>query len=226
MPLQTIKHIHSLTGLRGLAALIVFISHAANFSLLPIVLGYGFGQLGVMLFFLLSGFLMAHLYISEDFNCRNVKKFAVARAARVLPLYFLIIFISMVITQYIDHAFSYNFSLDNTGALLPAVLLAYAPDILWTIPVEIQFYMLFIGIWYLHKKNAGTYTIAAYALITMIPSIYVYFVSRFIPPFVSSYSYAFFFGVATSLSHSRIKKMIGHKDKLSLYAGVVLFFSV
>jgi len=55
------KYIHTLTGLRGLAALIVFVSHSANVGLLPHFFGTGFGQVGVMIFFLLSGFLMSHL---------------------------------------------------------------------------------------------------------------------------------------------------------------------
>ena len=57
------KRIHTLTGLRGIAALLVFISHCGAQSILPSFLGKGFGQIGVMLFFVLSGFLMTHLYI-------------------------------------------------------------------------------------------------------------------------------------------------------------------
>jgi peptidoglycan/LPS O-acetylase OafA/YrhL len=44
------QHIHSLTGLRGLAAMLVFISHSANDGFLPVYVGDGFGQTGVMLF--------------------------------------------------------------------------------------------------------------------------------------------------------------------------------
>ena len=52
-----------LNGIRGLAVAIVFASHASNIYFSGAIAGWGGGQLGVMLFFLLSGFLMSHLYL-------------------------------------------------------------------------------------------------------------------------------------------------------------------
>jgi len=47
-----------------MATFIVFISHCANQGMLPAMFGNGFGQVGVMLFFILGGILMDHLYLS------------------------------------------------------------------------------------------------------------------------------------------------------------------
>lgn len=56
---QTAVYRPELDGLRGLAAYIVLVSHASNMTgLWGTLLGNGAGQFGVMLFFVLSGFLM------------------------------------------------------------------------------------------------------------------------------------------------------------------------
>ena len=68
--------------LRGIAALIVVVSHYSNkTNIWDGILGNQAGQYGVMLFFILSGFLMSHLYMSKPFTLENSKKFIVARIA-------------------------------------------------------------------------------------------------------------------------------------------------
>ena len=54
------KNIPQLDGLRGAAAMIVVLAHAGNLGL--IWRNPQSGHIGVMLFFALSGFLMAWLY--------------------------------------------------------------------------------------------------------------------------------------------------------------------
>jgi peptidoglycan/LPS O-acetylase OafA/YrhL len=66
--------IRKLNTLRGLAALIVVISHFSNATnWLSGRLGKGAGQFGVMLFFILSGFLMSYLYMSKESSATNIK---------------------------------------------------------------------------------------------------------------------------------------------------------
>ena len=55
--------------------MIVVLSHYSNESgIWGGYLGQGAGQLGVMLFFLLSYFLMAHLYFDSPPTIENIKK--------------------------------------------------------------------------------------------------------------------------------------------------------
>ncbi|MFC3204569.1 acyltransferase family protein [Alteromonas oceani] len=207
------QYFHKLTGLRGFAALIVFVSHAANETLLPTFLGNGFGQTGVMLFFLLSGFLMTQLYIHEEFSKVNIKRYAFARIGRVLPLYFTLLIISVLITKLEGGSSIYPFMFTEFNRTVEAFMLIKAPYIFWTIPVEVQFYVVFIGFWGLYKSGFSTYVLILYALLTVLPSAYFYF---FVKPkllgIISTYGFAFFLGLVSAFAFDKIKDSVSaHK---------------
>ncbi|MEG3177067.1 acyltransferase [Sphingomonas sp. RB3P16] len=84
-PAGTRQTIHSLTGLRGVAAAAVVLHHCWRWSLADRTATGGIpGQWAVDLFFVLSGFVLALSYLSRPINWR---KFAVARFARIYPLH-------------------------------------------------------------------------------------------------------------------------------------------
>ncbi len=84
-----------LTGVRGVAAMTVAVAHYCNWlQLAPNLVGAGAGQLGVMLFFALSGFLMGYLYCDQPQGTVRIWDFAVARLARVGPLFVLVVVLS------------------------------------------------------------------------------------------------------------------------------------
>ncbi|TIW24509.1 MAG: acyltransferase, partial [Mesorhizobium sp.] len=61
--------LQNLDGLRGLAALLVVAGHLCNvLGVLPGIFGAGGAQVGVQLFFCLSGFLMGMLYLNAPFG--------------------------------------------------------------------------------------------------------------------------------------------------------------
>lgn len=190
------QHIHILTGLRGLAALIVFISHAANQGLFPWFFGNGFGQIGVMLFFVLSGFLMAHLYLHKEWNRTNIKGFLFARIGRVFPLFITLVIASFVITRYLDPDFHYR--INNLWVLAKALLFIQAPYEFWTIPVEVQFYTYFIFIWYVTSKSSNYLAILCLWIISLLPSLIFWFSDEKLLPFFSTYSSAFIIGIIFS----------------------------
>lgn len=87
-----ITHIHTLDGLRGIAALMVMFFHfnwqSFNFSLINKVAV--FGQTGVDLFFVLSGFLITRILIFTKENHSNnfFYNFYIRRSLRIFPLYY------------------------------------------------------------------------------------------------------------------------------------------
>ena len=214
------KNIPILTGLRGFAALIVFVSHAAKVGFLPAVLGKGFGQSGVMLFFMLSGFLMAHLYVSRDFTKESVVGYSLARIGRVIPLYLLVLLASVLITNLIYPNFRYAFTAGNPDQLLQALLFHHAPYELWTIPVEVQFYVFFPLVWFLTKRGAGAKTLILVTGAAMLPGVLTIAITRTNYDIFPTYAHAFMLGALTSIFLPSIKKHL--IDRIPPWAGYLL----
>jgi len=92
-----IKHhlyLHNLTPLRGLAAIWVAVFHFKGsiliFSYISWTRAMDKGYMMVDLFFIMSGFIIRHVYgesFSRQLTWANLKKFFVARAARIYPLH-------------------------------------------------------------------------------------------------------------------------------------------
>lgn len=167
--------IRKLNTLRGLAALIVFMTHFSDIThWLDGALGGGSGAYGVMLFFLLSGFLVSYLYLDKDFSQGNIIHYALARAGRVLPLYLVVVFGSYFLS-FIGNDSLYKIS--DVNALLGHLIFLYGESVLWSIPAEIQFYLIFIVFWALAKSRAGYIYLAIVAFMMLLfftnfPKIY------------------------------------------------------
>lgn len=132
-----IKPLH---GLRGAAALTVVIGHYDGIS--------GTASLGVLLFFLISGFLIGKLYLETDPSAENVWRYTVARVARVYPLFALVI-ITTGLLNSLTAANVFGLTLDQVPQHL---LLAGAASTVWTISAEFQFYAVFVLIWLVRKR--------------------------------------------------------------------------
>lgn len=117
-----VKNIQSLTPLRGVAALIVAIHHFNGYlypdfgeTVAKITLIFQRGYLWVDFFFMLSGFILAHVYVrhfNKKLSWRNYFHFIYSRFARIYPLHFtmLLIFGVMVIIKvahmyFVSHSY-------------------------------------------------------------------------------------------------------------------------
>lgn len=127
-------HIPGLDGLRGFAALCVLLSHGLSTYTVQ-RLHEGLGQMGVALFFVLSAYLLTRLWGGAAFDRVNIATYLVHRAARVLPLFWLSVPVYVVL---------YRETTWNGAVCAAAVSCAWS---LWTIPVELQFYAVFLILW-------------------------------------------------------------------------------
>ncbi|MEM9090562.1 MAG: acyltransferase [Cyanobacteria bacterium P01_F01_bin.53] len=145
--------IRKLNMLRGLAASVVVMSHYSNHTeLFNKLLGDSAGQLGVMIFFVLSGFLMSYLYMdTKKANKENLKYFIFARVARVVPLFVGIVLVSYFMPLFgIKHIF---YHIPDATSLISHLGLLHGNSVLWTVSTEIQFYALFIVFWIVQEKR-------------------------------------------------------------------------
>ena len=128
-------------------------------------LGGAAGQYGVMLFFMLSGFLMAHLYLEKEFNRKNLYAYFLARMGRILPLYLLVVFISYCSSNLGTPVL---YEIVDLNVLVSHLLFVDGESVLWTIPVEIQFYLLFILFWYFSSHRPGYIYVTISAILILL----------------------------------------------------------
>jgi peptidoglycan/LPS O-acetylase OafA/YrhL len=166
-PLSAISQLPSLTSLRGLAALWVVLFHytALYFPRLDMT-GHssliGKGYLAVDLFFMLSGFVMTHVYYRAF--CESVKEnyrnFLVARVARLYPLH-VVVLLLFVATALLVQLLAYGLTgtaegipLTGTRSLAAAIANLFMLQGLsaehlswnypsWSISVEFMAYLAF-----------------------------------------------------------------------------------
>lgn len=129
-----------LDGLRGLAAVCVFLHHASNMGIYSFV-----GHFGVAVFFALSGFLMAFLYGGRPLTASSAFSYGVSRFARIAPLYLSVILASWLIRTYVDGQFIYDI---NNHNIFRHLLFAGSEGVFWSIPPEVQFYVFFVILWW------------------------------------------------------------------------------
>lgn len=169
MSIAKFKNIPVLNGIRGLAVLIVFASHGSNVFFGGRLLGDGGGQLGVMLFFMLSGFLMALLYMGESCTRQAIRNFLVNRFARIYPMFALVVVGCFVVNQTRLQFWVYpvKTSLD----LLEHLSFIRGYNVLWTIGPEIIFYMLFLALWKIRNASNRQFigVIAILACLAWLP---------------------------------------------------------
>lgn len=214
---QEDQHINALDGLRGLAALTVMVSHFTNKTgFLGDALGWGAGKVGVMVFFSLSGFLMAHLYLSSPPTGRNVADFLVRRFARVIPLYIAVIVVAFFFWVLLEFPpMGYDVNREN---LLPRLLLLNAEGIVWTVQVEVQFYLLFPIIW-LISSWFGVHVAWPLSILLVLACV---FPSPELPGIVA-YGQVFILGILIYLACQRIPPLPNWVLPLALIVYVATF---
>jgi peptidoglycan/LPS O-acetylase OafA/YrhL len=141
MELSATNRIASLDGLRGIAAVGVMIFHfnyfflpqAALSSMLPFmrpILDHAY--LGVDLFFLMSGFVMAHVYgqkLASNWRA-HWRDFAIMRFARIYPLFALTTLV-MVVTHALAHIPLLWISFSSRSLVLQPLLLQELGGLSW-----------------------------------------------------------------------------------------------
>lgn len=136
------KHLPALDGLRAIAVAVVMLYHYTNSRWVP-------GDLGVGLFFVISGFLITLLLLREETATGTIslRAFYMRRTLRIFPAYYVYIVFSLSIDTIRGHrwpgelllaAFGYLVNYYNAFHGHPATSVAHA----WSLADEEQFYLI------------------------------------------------------------------------------------
>lgn len=182
------KEIKSLTTLRALAAFLVFMYHYAYLfaphlgvspgpawlSLLPV---WRSGQIGVSIFFVLSGFLITRIYYDEFAGgTGSLRLFYVKRVARIWPLFLLFAAVQHIAmlaqgepvtpSWLITFSLTQGFFSDLRNAGLPTA---------WSLTIEESFYalapLLFVAIAALALGRSGPRPWTAYRVARFVATM-------------------------------------------------------
>lgn len=163
MSQETKKGIYfkGLNGLRGIAAILVLFGHTGDL-VFPNGIDYNplwcflsqNGNNAVSFFFVLSGFLISYLMLTElkDTGTIHVGRFYLKRVFRIWPIYYLIIILSQFVFPFILMQLGKDWkTVSNLSTFFYLIILPNVPYIfmdsgklfhLWSIGVEEQFYLI------------------------------------------------------------------------------------
>lgn len=164
-------HYPSLDGLRGIAILMVIIYHfGANHFFRPYYFLFS-GELGVNIFFVISGFLITTLLLKEKLKYGKVslRHFYSRRALRIIPVAYLFLLVMIVLNSIYKLGLSgSNFA----ASFLFYKNLPYQSDFytghFWSLAAEVQFYLIAPV---LLISNTNRYTIAAILIVIAVTLI-------------------------------------------------------
>lgn len=175
------KRFKGLDALRAIAALVVVIGHIElikQHNGLPNVLSSNFkwfpdGHMGVVLFFVLSGFLITYLLLKEKGGKGKIsfKSFYLRRILRIWPLYYAVIFLSFIIFRVNYDQKSIILCLTIFPNIAHAIGLGWptSPQI-WSIGVEEQFYLFWpLLISFISKKRIVPFLILFFIGYSILP---------------------------------------------------------
>jgi peptidoglycan/LPS O-acetylase OafA/YrhL len=161
------EHIPALDGVRGLAILLVALFHQTVIGSGNTVLAVdrwfakivGVGWCGVDLFFVLSGFLITGILLDARERPHYFRNFYLRRTVRIFPLYYAVVFLSLVVIPNLPEGvvpasklasfgrvegddlwywlYLSNYAIARAGMWRHGIL-----DISWSLAIEEQFYLL------------------------------------------------------------------------------------
>ena len=236
------KDFPALTGIRFLAASFVFLCHypgsIVSESGQPFLFFF-LKQLniGVTLFFVLSGFLITYRYYPYVTSRRNLRPYFLKRFARIFPLYFLILAVQfLLLLKYkgIDNLF-WTLLLNITllkGLSQEYIFTGIAQS--WSLTVEEMFYFFAPFSFFLIKLRGWIFT-QVILLLGLGSLLALFFSSQPFLGFFSNFSFMFsstffgrcfefFVGIIVALLIMRKKESICHLKNTTLIGALLFCF--
>ena len=243
------EKLHGLDHLRALAITWVFFFHYPNVIDMP---DWGwnvkdFGWVGVDLFFVLSGFLIARQLFAElkSTNTISLKQFFIKRFFRIIPVYLVVLAIYFLVPVFREReslpAFWRFLTFTQNIGLNPSINPTFSHA--WSLCVEEQFYLLFpliiIASVYFKIAKKGVYILLAFFLFTCLFRLYLWY--NYMEPLIEAdgeYSdfwitwiyyptYTRLDGLLTGIGIAGLVVFYPNlKEKMTKYANFLLLFGI
>ncbi|MBL7817606.1 MAG: acyltransferase [Saprospiraceae bacterium] len=194
-------HFSGLNALRFFAAYFVVLHHGETIRAkygLPNFEHYSFfrnGSLAVSFFFVLSGFLITYLLLSEIRKTHDISlsKFYMRRVLRIFPLYYLLVFIGLIAIPFFLNVIHFPntqpYSTAEGGVLflfflsfvVNALFGSHFLEPLWSIGVEEYFYLIWAPLFKFFKQHILA-VITSVIIIKSLTILYFAFQKDLSPP--------------------------------------------
>lgn len=241
-----------LDALRTIAALMVFCSHATKLGSIKISNQYfaNFwktifnGGTGVLIFFVLSGFLITYLILSEvkQKGSFSLKNFYFRRILRIWPLYFVLLifayfiylpilgrFSNIDVTGILSHAGYYFGMLSNFDVLMNPIDNFIPVGITWSVAIEEQFYLVWPLLFYFIPSKRYQYIFYLSLFISLAFKVYnydkpdvLYFHSLGVVPYLSIGGLAAYY----SLNSEKFRGLFKGRNNWIIYVAGFLFLYI
>ncbi|TSD65882.1 acyltransferase [Inquilinus sp. KBS0705] len=119
---------------------------------------FTFGQTGVYVFFLVSGFIIIYSLINSGYKTNMFFTFLLKRSLRIDPAYYITLIITLLFFKYLAtispvKTASFNFIplqfLAHVTYVLPFTKYPFYAHVFWTLCVEFQFYLIIGSLYFL-----------------------------------------------------------------------------
>ena len=170
------EHFHTFDAFRFFAFFLVFLTHLPFRENEYFNLFNKSGGVGVLFFFVLSGFLITYILLHEKINNNenvNLKRFYLRRILRIWPLFYLMLLLAYLSPFIIEY---FGFNSDNTGYkpnwLMSILFLEnymmminnspanVSPlGVMWTLCIEEHFYILWGILFYFFRTKYIPYVL-------------------------------------------------------------------
>ena len=196
-------HFQFIDGLRGIAALWVVLFHAEDGRIsqltgtLPewfVNVVFRWGSLGVAIFFVLSGFVIAYSLRNVKINLNYFKNFALRRFVRLSPPYYISILFTLafafaaayvkgVAFEPMGKPLSFQRLFAHLFYVQDIFQLEHIDDVYWTLCLEVQFYIVFCVllslVQWLDSKKLSWARAAVFIPITLLTTLFPLNVLKF-----------------------------------------------
>ncbi|MDF0643250.1 MAG: acyltransferase [Nitrospira sp.] len=142
-----------LDELRGLSILWVLLCHGTGLTIWMPKVFAGYGYHGVILFFVISGYLITRILVESRHHGDYFSHFYINRLFRIWPLMLLALFASVLIWPTHARSMIYNLLLVNNYAYAMDIHPPVRTDVMWSLAIEQHYYLFWpVAVWLLSEK--------------------------------------------------------------------------